>query len=340
MQPQVTIVIVTFNSLPYIEECLRSLERQSYPALKIVVIDNASSDGTAAFLRDRLLERAIFNQRNVGFAAAQNQGIRMSKQGWVLTLNPDVVLAPDFISALVEAAEADPSVGTVCGKLLRWQPESPQPFSSTIDSTGIYFRPDLRHLDRGAEQVDHGQYDGRQYVFGATGAAALYRREMIADVSVDGEFFDEDFFSYREDADVAWRAQLLRWKCLYVPEARGWHVRRVTPERRGELPREINWHSVKNRFLMRVKNAGAEIWLRFLPQIIDRDFSIFGYALLADRSLLSALFYPLKTWQGVLRKRRIIQSRRRVSDGELLKWFDYQPHSEPAGIAEERQKAS
>src|SRR3954469_14474938 len=140
MQPQVTVVIVTFNSLPFSEECLRSLERQSYPSLKIVVVDNASSDGTAAFLRDRLLERAIFNQRNVGFAAAQNQGIRMSKQGWVLTLNPDVVLAPDFISSLVEAAEADPTVGTVCGKLLRWQPDASEPFTTAIDSTGIYFR--------------------------------------------------------------------------------------------------------------------------------------------------------------------------------------------------------
>src|SRR3954471_18341520 len=340
MQPQVTVVIVTFNSLPYIEACLRSLERQTYPALKIVVIDNASSDGTADFLRDRLLERAIFNQRNIGFAAAQNQGIRMSKQGWVLTLNPDVVLAPDFISSVVEAAEADPTIGTVCGKLLRWQPESAQPFSSTIDSTGIYFRPDLRHLDRGAEQLDHGQYDRREYVFGATGAAALYRREMIADVSVGSEFFDEDFFSYREDADVAWRAQLFGWKCLYVHEARGWHVRRVTPERRNQLPQEINWHSVKNRFLMRVKNAGAQLWLNFFPQIIDRDFSILGYALLADQSLLSALFYPLKTWRAVMKKRRTIQSRRRVSDGELLKWFDYHPHSEPAGVAEGRQKAS
>jgi len=340
MQPQVTVVIVTFNSLPYIDECLRSLEQQSYPALKIVVIDNASSDGTREFLRDRLLERAVFNQRNVGFAAAQNQGIRMSKQGWVLTLNPDVVLAPNFISILVEAAESEPSVGTVCGKLLRWQPESSQPCSSTIDSTGIYFRPDLRHLDRGAEQADRGHYDRMEYVFGATGAAALYRREMIADVSVAGEFFDEDFFAYREDADVAWRAQLSAWKCLYVPGARGWHVRRVTPERRNQLPQEINWHSMKNRFLMRLKNAGAEVWLRFLPQILDRDFSIFGYALFADQKLLAALFYPLKNWRAVTRKRRIIQSRRRVSDGELLKWFDYKPHAEPAGAAKERQKAS
>ena len=82
-----------------------------------------------------------------------------------------------------------------------------------------------------------------QWVFGATGAAAMFRRSFVEAVSVDGEFFDEDFFSYREDADLAWRAQVMGWKCLYTPAAVAWHVRRVTPERREQLPLVINWHS-------------------------------------------------------------------------------------------------
>ena len=85
----------------------------------------------------------------------------------------------------------------------------------------------------------------------------MFRRPFVEAVSVDGEFFDEDFFAFREDADLAWRAQLMGWKCLYVPSAVAWHVRRVTPERREQLPHEINWHSVKNRFLMRGKNASV-----------------------------------------------------------------------------------
>jgi GT2 family glycosyltransferase len=86
-----------------------------------------------------------------------------------------------------------------------------------VDSTGIYFNPMLRHLDRGSQEVDNGHYLQYEYVFGATAAAALYRRAMIEDISLDGEFFDSDFFVYREDADVAWRAQLMGWKCLYAP---------------------------------------------------------------------------------------------------------------------------
>jgi GT2 family glycosyltransferase len=327
MQPQVTVVVVTFNSLPYLESCLASLQAQTCP-LEVVIVDNASSDGTAEFLRHSHPQKSIFNQTNVGFAAAQNQGIRASGSPWVLTLNPDVVLDPNFVATLVEAGWQHRKAGTVCGKLLRWQPDASKPFSNVIDSTGIYFRPDLRHLDRGAEESDRGQYNKAEFVFGATGAAALYRRAMIEDISINGEFFDEDFFAYREDADLSWRAQLLGWKCLYIPQARGWHVRRVTPERRSIVPREINWHSVKNRFLMRMKNAEARLWLRLLPQILARDIAILGYALLVDRGLFSALLYPLKNWRTIMAKRRAIQSRRRAADGQLVRWFDYRPQVE------------
>ena len=141
----------------------------------------------------------------MGFAAGQNQAIRAAKGDWLLCLNPDVVLADDFVARLVEAGAAHPDAGSICGKLLRWNPDSEPHQTRIIDSTGIYFTRNMRHLDRGAEEMDNGQYDRAQYVFGATGAAAMFRRSFVEAVSVDGEFFDEDFFAYREDADLAWR---------------------------------------------------------------------------------------------------------------------------------------
>ena len=113
------------------------------------------------------------------------------------------MLADDFVARLVEAGAAHPEAGSICGKLLRWDPVSEPHQTRSIDSTGIYFTRNMRHLDRGAEEIDHGQFDRAQYVFGATGAAAMFRRSFVEAVSVDGEFFDEDFFSYREDADLA-----------------------------------------------------------------------------------------------------------------------------------------
>jgi len=240
-----------------------------------------------------------------------------------------VVLGPEFIGEVVASGEAEPRVGTVCGKLLRWTPDESNQFSQTIDSTGIYFLPNLRHLDRGADEPDTGQYDRLEYVFGATGAAALYRRAMMTDVSVEGQFFDEQFFAYREDADLAWRAQLLGWQCLYTPRAVGWHVRRVTPDRREQLPREINWHSVKNRFLMRAKNISWPLYARCFLATSFRDAQVVGYTLLRDRNLASALLEVWKTRRSIGQKRRIIQSKRRISDQELARWFSARPSAFP-----------
>ncbi|MGA2902387.1 MAG: glycosyltransferase [Candidatus Korobacteraceae bacterium] len=398
----VSVTIVTWNSAQYLKECFAALARQDYRDLEIIIVDNASEDGTHALLQPVEPKwRVIYNDKNVGFAAGQNQAIRASRGDWVLCLNPDVVLSPDFVTQLVGAGEAHPDAGALCGKLLRWNPGNtvlyqgttsvvpngpakdedfspctepaqglkpafstadaarlkpcpdtklgddagrtliadasqthaprqqtnlPDPHETNIiDSTGIYFTPNMRHLDRGAEEIDRGQYDRVQYVFGASGAAAFFRRDFIEAVSVEGEFFDEEFFAFREDGDLAWRAQLMGWKCLYVPMAIAWHVRRVTPERRKDLPLVINWHSAKNRFLMRGKNASGWLcWRLFFP-VLARDIMTFGYAIVRDRRLWSAVTYWWKARDSIRRKRAIIQSRRRVSDRDLLWWFSNTP---------------
>jgi GT2 family glycosyltransferase len=279
--------------------------------------------------------KIIYNDSNTGFAAAQNQAMRAAAGQWFLSLNPDVVLSPSFIEEMVQAGELDARVGAISGKLLRWYPGEEKEFSQIIDSTGIYFTPSLRHLDRGAEEGDRGQYDRLEYVFGATGAAALYRRIMVEDVSVEGEFFDEQFFAYREDADLAWRAQLMGWKCLYTPKAVAWHVRRVTPERRSQLPTEINWHSIKNRFLMRAKNISWPLYLRLVLPITFRDAQVIAYCLLVNRKLISALAMVWKTRGQLRKKRQTIQTLRKVPDRELKQWFSNNPASTP--FAEQRR---
>jgi GT2 family glycosyltransferase len=327
----VSVTIVTYNSGRFIRRCLESVLDQDYRAREIIVVDNASTDGTTDILEqfeDRC--QIYYNQQNIGFAAAQNQAIALSRGEWVLTLNPDVLLLPGFIQHLVDAGHFDPRIGTVCGKLLTMTAHFEIPHKPVVDSTGIYFNPMLRHLDRGSQEVDNGHYLQYEFVFGATAAAALYRRAMIDDVSVDGEFFDCDFFVYREDADVAWRAQLMGWKCLYVPYARGYHVRKVLPGNRRALPAEINMHSVKNRFLMRAKNISADLYRRNWFSITLRDLVVVACCLFRERTSLKAFWHLVKNWKRILQKRRLIQMRRSVDDEYIASWFQYKPVSKPS----------
>jgi len=335
----VSVTLVTYNSGRFIKRCLESVLAQRYPDKEIVVIDNASTDGTVDILEqfeDRC--RVVYNDENIGFAAAQNQAIHVSRGEWVLTLNPDVLLLPDFISSLVEAGQMDPKVGTVCGKLLAISATFDLPDRPLVDSTGIFFTPMLRHLDRGSQEVDNGHYLNFEYVFGATAAAALYRREMIEDISIFGEFFDSDFFTYREDADVAWRAQLMGWRCLYTPHACGYHVRAVLPGNRRALPAAINMHSVKNRFLMRVKNITGHLYWRNLPSIVWRDLTVLTCCLLYEHSSLKAFAYLIRNWSRTMEKRKEIMKRKRVTDEYIAGWFNYEPVSLPGPKVRARVK--
>jgi len=327
----VSVTIVTYNSGRFIKRCLESVLDQKYPFTEIIVIDNNSADGTIDILEpfeDRC--RIVYNEENIGFSAAQNQAIGLSNSEWVLTLNPDVLLLQGFIEALVTAGNIDPRVGTVCGKLLTMTATFDFPEEPTVDSTGIYFTPNLRHLDRGSLQVDNGHFRNYEYVFGATAAAALYRRQMIEDISLSGEFFDNDFFAYREDADVAWRAQLMGWKCLYAPYAKGYHVRKALPGNRRALPPEINMHSVKNRFLLRIKNMTPDLYRRNFFAITLRDIVVISCCLLWEHTSLRAFPFLFRNWRSVVAKRQEIMSRRRVDDAYMASWFSFHPVSKPA----------
>src|SRR5579863_10247553 len=327
----VSVTLVTYNSGRFIKRCLESVLEQKYPNLEVIIVDNASTDGTVDLLEPFAdVCRIYYNDKNIGFAAAQNQAIALAGGEWILTLNPDVLLLPNFIQALVEAGQVDPKAGSVCGKLLTILSSFDLPDKQLVDSTGIYFTPNLRHLDRGSQEVDNGHYLNFDYVFGATAAAALYRRQMIEDISVFGEFFDPDFFVYREDADVAWRAQLMGWRCMYTPMARGYHVRNVLPGNRRALPPGINMHSVKNRFLMRIKNMTPDLYRRNWASITLRDLVVFGACLVREHTSLKAFWYLVRNYRRIIAKRADIMKRRRAKDDYIASWFAYEPVSRPA----------
>jgi GT2 family glycosyltransferase len=338
----ISVTIVTWNSGPDITRCLDGLAAQTAAPREVVVVDNASADNSALLVGTHPLgARLIRNNSNQGFTAGHNRAIAETVGAWVLVLNPDVVLAPDFLEQCLAATAGRERVGSVAGKLLRMTrplPDGPPSHwpeetwsGGVIDSTGILVTPQCRHLDRGAGEQDRGQYDEAQYVFGVSGAAAFYRRKMLEETAVAGEIFDEDFFSFREDADLSWRGQLLEWDTIYWPAARALHRRSVTPRRRRRLDPTINRHSVKNRFLLRIKNQTAGHALRFLFPTLLRDLLVLGALFTVERTSLPALPWLWHNRRRIFKKRKEIMGRRTRPGAEVNTWFHSGHDSRPTG---------
>jgi GT2 family glycosyltransferase len=309
--PRVAVNIVTFNSAHDIAACLESLAPQTFRDFEVHIFDNASADDTLKIIEPFDVQYLVRSPINTGFCKAHNELARRFPSEYVLFLNPDTILAPTFVEELVHALDAHSGAASATGKLLRMD-------GKTIDSTGIIMLREQRHLDRGADQIDTGQFENSEEIFGPSGAAAMYRRKALEDASINGQYFDEDFFAYREDADLAWRCRLLGWTSLYVPTAVAQHRRRVTPERRTSLPKEINYHSVKNRFLLRLNNMTRQLYRRDIVPVTKRDLAVIGYVFVREWSSIPGLFFVLRNLPRLLRKRKAIQSRRRV---DPIAWF-------------------
>jgi GT2 family glycosyltransferase len=314
----VTVVLITWNSAPYLRRCLAGIAGQSHRDLELIHVDNASVDESVARVQKVFPSaQQIINTENRGFAAAANQAIRVARGEFVALCNPDAFFTPDYIAKIVEGLDrAGEKFGAATGTLFRGKGYDIEP-TEDVDSTGIRMTRTGRHFDIADSRLPTSD----SQVFGVSGAAAVYRKSFINDVTINGEYFDEDFFAYREDADVAWRGRLFGWKALHVPEAIAYHVRTVTPERRRSLSPVINMHSFKNRFLLRLKNEGFYLVLRNAPFEIARDLVAIGAVLTIERSSRPALGWLWRNRSRILAKRRAVQSRRRVSDRELAEWF-------------------
>lgn len=329
----VTVSIVTFNSRAEIGRCLEAVLAQTLVPRRVFVWDNASTDGTAELLKawSTRCVSVFLSKENVGFCAAHNRIITRSDSEFVLILNPDCYLAPDYLEKAVQAANLHARIGAIAGKLYRLRSADQSMESARreaiLDSTGIFFTPSFRHFDRGSNEPESGRFTKPEWVFGVTGAAALYRRLMLEDVKIEDEYFDEGFFAYREDADLAWRMQSAGWQCLYFPEAVGVHLRKVLPDCRSQVAKIINMHSVKNRFLFRLNNVSWKTCVRFMIPMIGRDLAVIGYAGLAEHSSLSGLAYVVRNFRHRWRRRKIVQRRRKVALSELHRWIQWRPRA-------------
>ena len=336
--PDLAICTVTWNdaaNLPRFFEALASLEGMSF---RLVVVDNASTDATLERLREGVDSvpfpvEVIALDVNTGFAGGMNRALETAfgnaaetdgPPTYVLSLNADAWVAPDYALRLIESLRRFTSrerpVGAVTGRLLRDNaPNGDAP--PRIDACGMALTRSWRHVDRGADELDRGQYPATERVFGGSGAATLFLSAALRDAAVAGRVFDDDFHSYREDAELCFRLRERGWEVLYEPRARAVHGRVNLPRRRTQMSRDINFHSLKNRYLLQLYHRSLADAPRTLPATSIRELGILAYVLLRETSSLAAYTWLWRNRRRILERRRLIRARRRVPARTTARWF-------------------
>ncbi len=307
MAPRLTVVIPNWNGERFLSTCLSSLRRQTYRDFETVIVDNGSSDGSVEFVRRDFPElRVIPLPENRGFSGAVNAGIMASDAEYVALLNNDTEVDPGWLGALVRAADAYPEAGFFASKLVDFHDRN------LLDGAGDALRLSGFPYRLGHGERDRGQFDRPAYVFSACAAAALYRRAMLEDVGL----FDEDFVSYCEDGDLSFRAQLAGYRCLYVPDAVVYHMGSASTG--GKRSATNTRLGTQNGINLLVKNLPASLVWRILPSVVAGHLYRLATTSLSPEILkayLSGLAGALRLLPKMLRKRKEIQGRRRVSDG-------------------------
>ena len=328
-KPIVSVVIPNLNGRDILAGCLRSLERQTYKDFEVIVVDNGSVDGSVEMVRADFpwLEVVIENEDNVGFAKACNQGIKASVGLLIALLNNDTEAHPDWLGALVRAAEANPDAGMFASKTLLFDKRD------TLDTAGHLIYRDGLNRGRGRLEIDRGQYDDKTDVFSPSGAAALYRRKMFDEIGL----FDEHHFAYGDDIDIGMRGRLAGWTCVFVAGAIVYHMYSATT---GEYSPMKLYLVERNRLWIVIKYLPLKyVLLNIFYTKIRYIYHFYGVVRgrgASGRSVEEHSFWELtgtvfkaywdamKGFPRVLRERKRMMKLKKVSDREIDRWFrDY-----------------
>jgi GT2 family glycosyltransferase len=321
----VGVVVANWNRKELLRACLDSLARQTHGSFEVVVVDNGSTDGSAALVEEIAKTypvplNLIVNPVNMGFCAANNQGIFSTDAELVALLNNDAEADPGWLEALECAIRQGEDIGMAASKVLVW--EDP----ARIDKCGHLIYPDGQNRGRGSGQTDHGQFDRIEEVLWPDGCAAMYRRAMLEDVGG----FDEDFFAYADDAELGLRARWAGWRCLYTPDAVVRHhrgatlglgsARRLTLIERNRVllaVKQFPWSLLWANGAFLLARIGAGMWAAARNRGEIRHYPGMGGKFTAALALLRGMAEALPRIPATLRKRRALREKRRLTGRQI-----------------------
>lgn len=300
----VSIVIVNFNGGELLLRCVESIKKQTFRDYEIIIVDNNSTDKSKNLLDQDDSIRMIINSTNAGFAKAQNQGIDLSQGQYVMTMNFDLQLDPEFLSQAVKALDSYKNVGTISGKMLRMEYDGTK--TDVIDNTGLLLSRKKIPILRGQGELDQGQYKNMDYVFGAMGAAAVHKKHMLENIKFNNQYFDEKYFMWYEDVDLDWRSRIYGWDCMYIPEAVCYHIGDPQGHRERQYATKL---SIRNRWFMILSNDKIYRLIKDAIWMAKEEIAIFFYVLRKKR-LRAYLFAVIELFTNlpyIVNKRNIIQ---------------------------------
>lgn len=326
--PIVTVSLVTWNGSRWLPGCLGSVMDQDIgsvgEAIELLVVDNGSTDGTLAWLREHLPPTArdalVASPANRGYAPAHDDNVARAAGRAVLLLNQDVELHPSFLRHALEALDARPRAASVQGRVLRLA--GPGVPSTILDTTGLLMDRDRRARSRAQGQTDGPEHAAPGPVWGADGPVPMYRTAALRGARLPAhgggtEVLDRSFVAYKEDVDLAWRLRRLGWTAHYEPSAVAWHARGDSPTAPGDLaglravrarvPTAVKMASWRNQHWMQLKNDPASAVLRDLLPIATREIASLGFLLLFDRGVLRAVPPTIRGLPDAWRKRRALR---------------------------------
>lgn len=312
------IIIVNWNGREHLEACLNSVFKQTEKKFEVIFVDNASTDDSVDYVIINFPQvRIIREKKNTGFSEGNNIGFRAALEDqevkYIVTLNNDTEVKPDWLENLLSVVEKDKKVGAVCSKTLFFNQRN------IIDSAGDFILANsLKVVTRGYHREDRGQFENIEECFTARAAAALYRREMLEEVRLGRDFFDSHYFAYVEDTDLSIRARLQGWKIMYTPKSVAYHKVAQTSSRLSYAFRR--YYSGRNRIFTAIKNYPVSMWPLALKgtKSVDEDYSLSFYdGFKVYLKILASLIISLPR---LLRQRKVIQGKKKINDDEIKSW--------------------
>ena len=306
MIPEISIIVVNWNGKALLNDCLVPLLRQTHAACELIFVDNASTDGSADWVREKFPQVNVVQcSSNRGFTGGNLAGFKAAHGDFIALLNNDTRADERCLNELLLPMLRDSHVGICAAKLLL-------DGSEVINSAGIVLTTAAVGFDRGYGQ-DSLLYDLPEQVFGACAAGVLYRRSMLEEVG----FLDNDFFLYGEDVDLSFRAQIAGWKCLYVPTAIVYHKLNTTARKLSDV--HVYYHTRNLEFVW-LKNMPTALMICYAHHKLFQELGAFCYLCLRHGKwfpFFRAKRDALKMLPIMLRKRRNVQRQRRVSNAYL-----------------------